>query len=67
MNPSSRNRTPPMPKTNIAMPVQGMPVQITEMPDRVVWVPMRGPGSEVRSVLGSAPGSVVTLSVGSHQ
>jgi NADH-quinone oxidoreductase subunit G len=29
----------------------------------VVWVPMRSPGSEVRSVLGSAPGSVVTLSV----
>ena len=42
-----------------------LPVQLTAMPERVVWVPMRSPGSEVRSVLGSAPGSVVTLSAGS--
>ena len=39
-----------------------LPVRITEMPDRVVWVPMRSPGSEVRSQLGTAPGGVVTLS-----
>jgi NADH-quinone oxidoreductase subunit G len=41
-----------------------LPVRITEMPDRVVWLPMRSPGSEIRSQLGTAPGGVVTLSVG---
>jgi NADH-quinone oxidoreductase subunit G len=40
-----------------------LPALVTEMPDRVVWVPMRGPGSEVRAELGTAPGGVVTLSV----
>ena len=40
-----------------------LPVLVTEMPDRVVWVPMRSPGSEVRSRLGTAPGGVVRLSV----
>jgi NADH-quinone oxidoreductase subunit G len=44
-----------------------LPVRITEMPDRVVWLPMRGPGSEVRAELGSAPGSVVRLSSGGLQ
>ncbi len=39
-----------------------LPVRVTEMPDRVVWVPMRSPGSEVRSGLGTAPGGVVRLS-----
>ncbi|MDT4894424.1 MAG: hypothetical protein QOE97_3459, partial [Pseudonocardiales bacterium] len=32
------------------------------MPDRVVWLPMRSPGSDVRAGLGAGPGSVVTLS-----
>jgi NADH-quinone oxidoreductase subunit G len=41
-----------------------LPVRITEMPDRVVWLPMRSPGSEVRDHLGTAPGGVVRLSVG---
>jgi NADH-quinone oxidoreductase subunit G len=40
-----------------------LPVLITEMPDQVVWLPMRSPGSEVRSQLGTGPGGVVTLSV----
>ncbi|MGY1811738.1 NADH-quinone oxidoreductase subunit G [Blastococcus sp. SYSU D00820] len=40
-----------------------LPVQVTEMPDRVVWVPMRSPGSEVRAQLGTAPGCVVRLTV----
>ncbi len=40
-----------------------LPVRVTEMPDRVVWLPMRSPGSEVRSGLGTAPGGVVRLSV----
>jgi NADH-quinone oxidoreductase subunit G len=39
-----------------------LPVQITPMPDSVVWLPMRSPGSEVRSALGTGPGGVVTLS-----
>jgi NADH-quinone oxidoreductase subunit G len=41
-----------------------LPVRITEMPDQVVWLPMRSPGSEVRSQLGTGPGGVVTLSSG---
>jgi NADH-quinone oxidoreductase subunit G len=38
-----------------------LPAQITEMPDAVVWVPMRSPGSSVRTDLGTAPGGVVTV------
>ena len=41
-----------------------LPVRITAMPDRVVWLPMRSPGSEVRTGLGSGPGGVVRLSAG---
>jgi NADH-quinone oxidoreductase subunit G len=41
-----------------------LPVLLTEMPDRVVWLPMRSPGSEVRAQLGAGPGAVVRLSVG---
>jgi NADH-quinone oxidoreductase subunit G len=40
-----------------------LPVRITAMPDRVVWLPMRSPGSEIRTDLGSGPGGVVRLSV----
>ena len=32
------------------------------MPDRVVWLPMRSPGSEIRTDLGTGPGGVVRLS-----
>jgi NADH-quinone oxidoreductase subunit G len=39
-----------------------LPVLITEMPDRVVWLPTRSPGSEVRAQLGTGPGAVVRLS-----
>jgi NADH-quinone oxidoreductase subunit G len=38
-----------------------LPVLLTEMPDQVVWLPMRSPGSEIRTQLGTAPGGVVTL------
>ena len=38
-----------------------LPVRITAMPDRVVWLPMRSPGSEIRTDLGSGPGGVVRL------
>ncbi|MFD2090134.1 NADH-quinone oxidoreductase subunit G [Blastococcus deserti] len=40
-----------------------LPVRLTAMPDQVVWLPMRSPGSEVRSALGTGPGGVVRLSV----
>jgi NADH-quinone oxidoreductase subunit G len=43
-----------------------LPVRITPMPDQVVWLPMRSPGSEVRSELGTGPGGVVRLSAGSE-
>jgi len=39
-----------------------LPVVLTEMPDQVVWLPMRSPGSEIRNELGTAPGGVVGLS-----
>jgi NADH-quinone oxidoreductase subunit G len=41
-----------------------LPVVVTEMPDQVVWLPMRSPGSQVRTQLGTAPGGVVRLSAG---
>jgi NADH-quinone oxidoreductase subunit G len=41
-----------------------LPVRITPMPDQVVWLPMRSPGSDVRSDLGTCPGGVVRLSAG---
>jgi NADH-quinone oxidoreductase subunit G len=40
-----------------------LPVLVTEMPDQVVWLPMRSPGSEIRTQLGTAPGGLVQLSV----
>ncbi|MGY1707984.1 NADH-quinone oxidoreductase subunit G [Geodermatophilus sp. SYSU D00758] len=41
-----------------------LPVQVAPMPDRVVWLPMRSPGSEVRSALGTRPGGVVRVVAG---
>ncbi|MGY2003150.1 NADH-quinone oxidoreductase subunit G [Blastococcus sp. SYSU DS1024] len=38
-----------------------LPVVVTAMPDQVVWLPMRSPGSEIRSALGAGPGAVVRL------
>src|SRR3712207_5150808 len=38
-----------------------LPVLVTEMPDRLVWLPMRSPGSEIRTALGTGPGGVVKL------
>ncbi|MGH3725762.1 MAG: NADH-quinone oxidoreductase subunit G [Mycobacterium sp.] len=38
-----------------------LPLRITEMPDRVVWVPMRSAGSEVHQQLGPALGQVVRI------
>jgi NADH-quinone oxidoreductase subunit G len=42
-----------------------LPVRVTPMPDQVVWLPMRSPGSEIRTDLGTGPGGVVRLSAGS--
>ncbi len=39
-----------------------LPLVVTAMPDHVVWLPMRSPGSEVRTHLGAGPGAVVRLS-----
>ena len=41
-----------------------LPVELTDLPDHVVWLPMRSPGSEVRAGLGVGPGAVVTLQAG---
>lgn len=40
-----------------------LPLRITEMPDRVVWVPMRSTGSELHQQLGPALGQVVRIEV----
>jgi NADH-quinone oxidoreductase subunit G len=42
-----------------------LPVAITEMPDRVVWVPTNSPGSRVRPTLGVGAGALVRLTRGS--
>ncbi|WP_156688630.1 NADH-quinone oxidoreductase subunit G [Mycobacterium sp. Marseille-P9652] len=42
-----------------------LPLAVTDMPDRVVWLPLNSPGSAVHSELGVTPGSVVRIGVGS--
>ncbi|MCX4387189.1 NADH-quinone oxidoreductase subunit G [Micromonospora peucetia] len=39
-----------------------LPVEITEMPDGVVWLPTNSPGSTVRRSLGATSGAVVRIS-----
>ncbi len=41
-----------------------LPLLITDMPDRVVWLPMNSPGSAVLARLGAASGAVVTIEPG---
>ncbi|SDC12080.1 NADH dehydrogenase subunit G [Geodermatophilus telluris] len=41
-----------------------LPLCVTDMPDGVVWLPLRSPGSELYRDLGTAPGAVVRLSGG---
>jgi NADH-quinone oxidoreductase subunit G len=41
-----------------------LPLAITDMPDRVVWLPLNSPGSQVYEQLGAPPGSVVSIEVG---
>lgn len=38
-----------------------LPLLVTPMPDRVVWLPMNSPGCSVYTELGAGPGSVVTV------
>jgi NADH-quinone oxidoreductase subunit G len=38
-----------------------LPVQIADMPDRVVWLPTNSAGCPVRARLGAGHGSLVTL------
>ncbi|MDX1888759.1 NADH-quinone oxidoreductase subunit G [Mycolicibacterium sp. 050158] len=38
-----------------------LPLTITEMPERVVWVPLDSPGSRTHLALGVSPGAVVTI------
>lgn len=40
------------------------PLVVTEMPDRVVWLPLNSPGSEVHRQLGVTAGAVVTIGGG---
>ncbi len=42
-----------------------LPVAVVDMPDGVVWLPLRSPGCAVRTDLRSGPGGVVRLSAGS--
>jgi NADH-quinone oxidoreductase subunit G len=39
----------------------GLPLLITEMPDRVVWLPLNSAGGGVASDTGSLPGSLVRI------
>ncbi|MEC3917587.1 NADH-quinone oxidoreductase subunit G [Nocardia sp. CDC160] len=38
-----------------------LPLVVTEMPDRVVWLPMNSPGSDVLVQLGTTPGHIVRI------
>jgi NADH-quinone oxidoreductase subunit G len=43
-----------------------LPLVVADLPDRVVWVPMRTPDAAVRRDLAVNPGAVVRLSLGSN-
>ena len=42
-----------------------LPLVVTPMPDRVVWLPTNSAGSAVRATLGADAGAVVTVTAGS--
>ncbi len=44
-----------------------LPVRITDMPDRVVWLPENSPGSNVHVSLAARAGQVVTLTGGEEE
>ncbi|QUR66718.1 NADH-quinone oxidoreductase subunit G [Mycobacterium spongiae] len=41
-----------------------LPLTVTDMPDRVVWLPLNSPGSAVHQQLGVTLGSIVRIGVG---
>ncbi|WP_421841470.1 NADH-quinone oxidoreductase subunit G [Mycobacterium sp.] len=41
-----------------------LPLAVTDMPDRVVWLPLNSPGSAVYQQLGATIGSIVAIGVG---
>jgi NADH-quinone oxidoreductase subunit G len=41
-----------------------LPLRVADMPDRVVWLPARSPGCELRGTLGVGAGAVVEISFG---
>ncbi|MEZ5153964.1 NADH-quinone oxidoreductase subunit G [Rhodococcus zopfii] len=41
-----------------------LPLEITELPDRVVWLPLDSPGSAVHRRLGIGPGALVRIRAG---
>lgn len=41
-----------------------LPLNVTDMPDRVVWVPLNSPGSAVHQELGVTSGALVKIGVG---
>jgi NADH-quinone oxidoreductase subunit G len=42
------------------------PLVVTEMPDRVVWLPLNSPGSQVHRQLGVTAGAVVSIGGGAR-
>ena len=44
-----------------------LPLHITDMPDRVVWLPLNSIGSQINSSLGVAPGDVVSIAIGGER
>ncbi|OAN40630.1 NADH-quinone oxidoreductase subunit G [Mycolicibacterium iranicum] len=38
-----------------------LPLEVTDMDDRVVWLPLNSPGSNVHETLGVSPGAVVSI------
>ncbi len=41
-----------------------LPLEVTAMPDRVVWLPGNAPGAAVRPTLAALPGDLVQISAG---
>ncbi|MFI7002339.1 NADH-quinone oxidoreductase subunit G [Nocardia sp. NPDC050175] len=44
-----------------------LPLVVTDLPDRVVWLPLNSPGSAVHRSLAATAGSIVRINVGSAQ
>ncbi|KJR05001.1 molybdopterin dinucleotide binding domain-containing protein, partial [Gordonia sihwensis] len=43
-----------------------LPLTVTDLPDRVVWLPMNSPGSRVCPILEAEPGAIVTIGRDDH-